>query len=222
MNNKPFNAIVYKIKCKLPEMKCCYIGSTINIQRRSYEHKTASRSPRKKSYNLPLYQAVRNSPNEWNDWYIQILAEVRVCSYKELRAIERVYIENTENIFNHVIPNRTKEEYYENNKEKIRERKRRYHYKNRTEILKSRKKNYQENKEKIKAQVLQHYRANRNKILEVKRSEKREWFYGAITSRGSNIYKHLKTKLHYHCMKQFTKDLLQARASILPHLCHAD
>lgn len=126
-----------------------YIGSTTQrLSKRKSEHK--------KKNHMCMSKEIINEP----DCDI-ILIEKYPCECKEeLHSRERYWIENTECI-NKIIPLRTKKEYYEDNKEKIKAQAKEYREHNRDKINKINKEKYkayyQENKDKIKARRKAYY-----------------------------------------------------------------
>lgn len=79
-----------------------------------------------------------------------ILVEKYPCNDKiELKARERWYIENND-CLNKNVPNRTLKEYYQDNREKIKEQMKEYYKENKEKVLKRQNEYNQDNKEKIK------------------------------------------------------------------------
>ena len=97
------------------------------------------------------------------------LLELFPCNSKdELHARERYHIENNECV-NKVIPNRTRKEYYEANKDKIKEEKKLYYEVNKDKIKEYKEQYNKANKDKINEQMKLRYEANKDKILEQKK-----------------------------------------------------
>jgi len=146
------NSKIYKIiNDALPEL--VYYGSTANtLTKRFTQHKTKSNTCSSKQ----LFDC---------DVKPQIfLVESFPCNSKdELKAKERWYIENNECV-NKQIPNRTKKEYRQDNKEQILEKWKQYRQDNK-EIISKQTKQYQlDNKEKIKDYKSQHYIDNKEEV----------------------------------------------------------
>ena len=128
------------------------------------------------------------------DYSYSLVEEVECDSKLILHQRERYYIENND-CLNKCIPTRTKQEYREANKEKIKENKKQYSEANK-EKIKEYKKEYKEaNKEKIKEKDKLYREANKEKI-----KEKIECECGCITSKN-NMYRHKKTKKHLDNLK---------------------
>jgi hypothetical protein len=93
-----------------------------------------------------------------------VLVENFPCNSKEeLQSRERWYIENN-NCINKAIPMRTKKEYYNNNKDRIKKYYKEY-YKTNKDIVKE---NYEANKEKKK----EYYKTNKEKIKKYYKNNK--------------------------------------------------
>lgn len=114
--NKYHNGKIYTIRSHLTDKY--YIGSTINkLYKRQWEHK--------KKYNRwlknnNLYYLTSFEIYKYNDAYIELLEEFKCENKMELTKREGELIrEFKNNIVNIVIPNRTKKEYYEDNKDKL-------------------------------------------------------------------------------------------------------
>ena len=115
-----------------------------------------------------------------------ILVEEYPCDNKEqLHARERYHIENNPCV-NKYIPGRTKSEYREANKEKIKEQKQRY---------------YEANDVKLKAQQQGYYEANKDKKKEYQQTNKLKLNKKFVCACGGkytyqNLSQHSKTQRH--------------------------
>jgi len=131
-----------------------YIGSTTQILcKRLYQHKT--------KMNCTSKILFENS----NNVFITLLESVTATNKQELHAIERRYIENFDCV-NKQIPTRTKQEYYQDNRDVIAEKTRIYQQKNKEKISEQYQLYYQDNKEKISEQQQEYYQDNKEKIIE--------------------------------------------------------
>jgi len=126
MENKYQEGKIYKIVCNITGE--IYIGSTINkyLSNRILNHK----------YNPT---SVSRNIIERGDYKIELIKNYPCNSKKELEEEESKYIRENECI-NIVIPNRTKKEWYEDNKKKLLEKQKKYTEDNREEINKKQKK----------------------------------------------------------------------------------
>jgi len=140
------NAIIYKLKHNEDyEDLNIYIGSTSNFKNRKYQHKTNCNNENRKHYSSKVYEYIRNNGG-WDDWVMIPIEQYSCNSKKELEIKERYYIDLLRPTLNKQIPTRTLKEWYENNKEKIKEQCKEYR-----EANKEKTKQYREaNKEKIK------------------------------------------------------------------------
>jgi hypothetical protein len=159
------NGKIYKLVCNITGL--IYIGSTAEIllSNRLAKHRTDYRKHLNGKYHyITSFKILEN------DNYEIILLENFPCNNRyELKARERFYIESL-NCVNKCIPNRTKKEYYDDNKEQILEQKKKYYNNNKQKILEYQKeydKQYYEiNKDKIIKQKKQYYEKNREHIKE--------------------------------------------------------
>jgi len=126
--------IIYIIKCKDKNIKDCYIGSTTNLKQRIKSHKKCENDNRK------VYQFIRNNGN-FDNFYFEILEDdIEFNNKKELYKIEKYYIDEFKSNLNMYSAYKSKEDhkeykkqyykvnknYYNNNKEKIKEQAKRY------------------------------------------------------------------------------------------------
>jgi hypothetical protein len=159
MDNKYNRSRIYKLVSKDLSHDKVYIGSTYqDLRVRLAEHKANYKKwlndNKKYMTSVELFK----------------LGEVDIielekfpCSDKsELHSRERFYIESMDCV-NKVIPNRTKKEYYHDNKDKIKE----YYHDNKDKIKNKVKEYYHDNKDKIK----EYYHDNKDKINEQKKEK---------------------------------------------------
>ena len=143
------NSKIYRLVCS--ETGNQYIGSTTqSLSQRKSGHKIKTNICTSKSLINPEIFLIENCP----------------CNSKEeLHKIERIYIENNECV-NKFIPTRTKKEYYQDNKEYMIERVRKWN-KNNKESRVIYKKEYRKlNIEKIKNNDKEYYNKNKDKLKE--------------------------------------------------------
>jgi hypothetical protein len=102
------NGKIYKIVCN--ETNEVYYGSTIlSLKDRIIKHKCSLKCESRQIINR-------------NNYYYELIEDYSCNNRKELETRERWYIENNKCI-NKIIPTRTLKEYYQENKEKILEKK---------------------------------------------------------------------------------------------------
>ncbi len=163
-----------------------YYGSTIRpIEKRFNDHKSRARLENNCS-SKRLFQ-------EGDDVTCEVVEYVDCLDKETLHKRERYYIENFDCV-NKLIPNRTKAEYYQDNKETKKEYANEYYHNNKERKQQYHYENYQNNKDKIK----EYQKDNEEKIRE-RRSQRIQCECGKIVSR-CNIAVHRKTKRHQDLM----------------------
>ena len=114
---------VYKYYCKDSSVHDFYIGSTIDFKRRRWEHRANAKCEKiTKKNRFKLYDCIKLHGGK-NNWEFEMLLKGKFTSIKELKKQEGQFIKLLKPSLNMVIPNRTKKEYYEDNKDKILKRK---------------------------------------------------------------------------------------------------
>jgi hypothetical protein len=141
-----------------------------------------------------------------------VLVEYYPCNSKiELKARERWYIENNDCV-NKYIPNRTKKEwrednkdkikdYYQTNKDKIKEQNKEWREDNKEYI----KKYYQTNKDKIKEQIKEWKQDNKDKMKEYKKKYRKLTFQCLCDGEQHNLNnktKHFRSQYHINNLKE--------------------
>jgi len=200
MFNNTIFGVIYLIKHKTCDDKKVYIGSTINLKQRIWQHKKACNNEKYKEYNYNLYKYIRD--NDGINMYEFIILECYVCNFKyELYDREDDYIQmydNNLNTFRAYLTGREIKEinkkYREDNKDKESMRKKKYRDDNKEKESMRLKKYRDENKEKIKDMNKKYYDENKEKIKE-KFSEKITCECGSIVRKG-DISKHRKSLKH--------------------------
>jgi hypothetical protein len=164
--------IIYMIKCKDKKIKDCYIGSTTNLELRKQRHEYDCMDSQ-----LKVYQFIKANGN-FNNFEFEILEDnIEFNNRKELNSIERYYIEEFKSSLNSQIPTRTKKEYNEDNKDKIKkqlkeyriqhkDKIKEYHQNNKERLTKYNIQYRKENKEELKKNKKLYYQNNKDKILE--------------------------------------------------------
>lgn len=137
------NSSVYKLlKQDDYDNKNIYIGSTTNFKVRKNNHKTCCNNDNAKSYNLKVYQFIRDNGG-WTEWTMIQLEAFPCETKKELQNRERYWIEQLKPVLNIEIPTKTlteyNKEYRDNNKEKLVENYNIYYDKNKEVILEKKK-----------------------------------------------------------------------------------
>jgi len=108
------NYFVYKLFN--PDYPEFYIGSTKDIKQRKRQHKFCCNNTSSHRHNLKLYQYIREHGG-YSSWKYEILEHITTSINKyELHDLERKAIQDMKPSLNCIIPNRTDNEYYEDNK----------------------------------------------------------------------------------------------------------
>lgn len=142
------HSLIYKIQCKNKDNNQIYIGSTSNIQRRIYCHKSSCKSITGKKYNLKIYKYIRDNGG-WDSFEFVILEAKNFETKYNLHLQERFWIEQLQSTLNIQLPTRNSREYYQKNRIQINIKKRKYHFLNKEKLNKLNNIYYQKNKEKI-------------------------------------------------------------------------
>jgi len=139
-----------------------YIGSTTQpLSKRLYHHKTHykkylnGKSPFITSYDILQYE----------DAYIELLEEYPCENREQLCKREGELIRGG-NCVNKRIEARTKQEYYEQNKDKLLQQGKEYQEQNKDKIKEYIKEYQEQNKDKILQQKKEYYQQNKDKILQ--------------------------------------------------------
>lgn len=148
------NGKIYKMWSPQGTDEEVYYGSTCNDLRfRKSSHKNTNVCSSKILF------------EKYDDVRIELVEEYSCNNKAELNKREGHYIREN-NCLNKIIPDRTLKEYYENNKQKIAEKKREYYKNNKQKITEKKNEWRERNKEKILEQQRERYRKNREKINE--------------------------------------------------------
>ena len=103
-----------------------YVGHTTNFTKRKTGHKNACINENNKAYNYKVYQKIREFGG-WENWTMVEIEKYPCNDFHEASARERFWYEELNADLNSVIPHRGlkeySDEYYENNKNIIREKK---------------------------------------------------------------------------------------------------
>lgn len=198
MGSKGF---VYKLCIKDGSLDDCYIGSTTNIKVRKNTHKCNCNNKNRPAYNFKVYRFIRDNGG-FDNWTIHRLEQVEFIDKIDLYKRERYWIETLKPSLNSQLPNRTKKEYNEKNKEKMKEYNKKYHKENKDYLIQKAKEYYEQNKDNKKEYDKIYREDNKNKIKEYnkkyykeKMSQKVKCDCGILISRHS-LYLHKKSQKH--------------------------
>ena len=131
------NTVIYKICCKNTDITDIYVGHTTNIKNRIRHHKNRYNNPKDNHYHLKVYKFIRNNGG-WDNWNIIVLEEYPCNSRSDAIIRERELYETLKATLNTNYPQRTDEEYRNNNKEYKNDKAKIYYNENKKEITEKR------------------------------------------------------------------------------------
>ena len=187
------NTIIYKICCKDINITDTYVGHTTNFDKRKCQHKYSCNNENSKSFNYYVYQFIRNNGG-WNNWSMIEIEKYSCNDAHEAEARERHWLETLGATLNTLIPARTPQEYYHENREILNEYQKEYYHENREQISEYQKKYRKANKEILSEKLKEHYQKNKDRINE-KNKEKITCECGCELTKG-NLTRHRKSKQH--------------------------
>ena len=181
----------------------CYVGSSKDLKKRLQKHKSNCHNEKNRGYNIKVYKSIREVG--WDNIDIMIIDEIIYNSRNEAFDMETKYMLMFDAKLNSCYPKRTKEEYYEANKEKISERDRKYRESKLEMIREKSKKYYDENRDKALNQ-------KKNIIKQIKKKN---------LKKGNNIMKQIKKK-YWKALKNIVKPIkkkcLKRVENIMKHI----
>ena len=154
----------YKLVCKDLSITDCYVGHTTEWTKRKSDHKLRCSKPNNRCYNLPVYKFMRENGG-WENWEMIWIKTLKCENAMEARSEERKYKEELNATLNGNVPSRTREEYREANKDRIKE----YRDAHKEETKEYMKEYQQCNKDKLKQYHKDYREENRDKLLEGKK-----------------------------------------------------
>jgi len=147
--------VIYHFVCKDEMVKCSYVGSTTNFNKRKGNHKTDCCCETSRHYHLKVYQTIRDNGG-WDNWDMKPLEEF-ACENKIQQVIrEQYWIDKLKPEMNCKVAYREGTEsekqkaYYEENQEHIKEYKKEWYESNKEHINERTKLYYNDNYDKIK------------------------------------------------------------------------
>ena len=176
---------VYKLVCKNVDATEVYVGSSTSLRNRRACHKSACNNQNDKSYNLPVYQYIRENGG-WANWDLLPIERVEFDFKFELHDRERHHMETLHATLNSHVPNRTQAEYNQDHREKLKQKQKQYRQDHREEIQQKKKQYYQDNVEKKK----QYYQTRKQTL-----NQKHECPCGGKYTH-QNKAQHLKSECH--------------------------
>lgn len=126
------NTVIYKIVSNDLTITFTYVGHTTDFTKRKNKHKTDCNNSNSKSYNLKLYETIRESGG-WDNWTMVLIENYKCNSGEEARKKERYWYEFYNADLNMRSPfisdeervernNKQKKKYYTENVDKINEK----------------------------------------------------------------------------------------------------
>ena len=140
--------IMYKLVCKDVNIKDCYVGYTTDFKSRKRGHKKSSKNPSYKQYDYYVYQFIREHGN-WENWSMIEIEKYPCNNANEATKQERVWIETLQSTLNCYIPSRTRQEWIEDNKEKLTTQRKEFYEENKDQVLQRNAKYYEAHKDII-------------------------------------------------------------------------
>lgn len=86
------NTIVYKIVCKDPTIKDCYVGHTTDFIKRKARHKYACYDETNSKYNFKVYRFIRDNGG-WDNFNMVLVEKYKCADRLEAGQKEREHIE---------------------------------------------------------------------------------------------------------------------------------
>ncbi len=166
---------IYKLCCNNPEIKEIYIGSTTNFRQRKCGHKSCCNNINDKHYNVYVYQFIRDNGG-WDNWDMVLIEKYAATDKRDLHTKERHWIETLGSNLNKIIPTRTDQEYYQNNKESIKDHVKQYSVKNKDKIKQRSKIYFENNRDQIKLYKKKYNEKNKESINEKGRQHRANQF----------------------------------------------
>ena len=146
--------VIYKLVCNNLDVTEIYVGHTSDFIRRKHCHKSNCHNENSNSYNLKVYDFIRENGG-WLNWNMIEIEKFPCNDSQEACKRERFLIENLRAMLNSYIPSRGKKEYqkeYEQaNIETIKERKKDWYQVNINTNREKRKDYNKQNAETLKA-----------------------------------------------------------------------
>ena len=147
------NTVIYKICCKDTDITDIYVGHTTNINDRIRCHKDNCNYPKNKKYHFKVYDFIRNNGG-WDNWNIIVLEEYPCNSYTDALIKERELYLSLKATLNTYYPQRTNEEYHNDNKEYYKVYIKQYRIDNKEKINEKSKQYRIDNIEKTKEKII--------------------------------------------------------------------
>jgi hypothetical protein len=195
------NTLIYKIVCNDLNVTDTYCGHTTNFNERKNSHKSVCNSENSPSYNLKVYKTIRENGG-FENWSMIQIEEFPCKNRREAGAREHFQYEILNSRMNSQVPNRSRKQHYEDNREALLLYNKQYKETNQEAISLYQKQHYEENREALLLYNKQYKETNQEAIsLYQKQYEKQNY----LCDCGRNIRhreksRHLKSKIHLKFM----------------------
>lgn len=112
MPKKPMDysrTVIYKLVCRDVTVTDTYVGSTTDLTKRRFAHKSRCHNPNNQTYTFKVYQFIRANGG-WDNWQVVLVERFPCTSWEERAARERHWVEVLGAGLNSINPFRTTEE----------------------------------------------------------------------------------------------------------------
>lgn len=187
---------IYKICCKDLSVKDIYIGSTCNFANRKCKHKSNCTNKNVRDYNFKVYKFIRDNGN-WDNWDMILIEEYSCENKKQKLQRERHWYEIFGPTLNNIYPERSHEEWYQDNKEHHAATNKKWRESNKESIAEKGKEYREKNKEKIAVKTKEYEQQNKEKIA-ARKKEKITCLCGSVfCKRYKPIHERSKKHIDY-------------------------
>lgn len=163
--------VIYKIVCNDLTIDEKYVGSTTNFRQRKSQHKNGCTNKNNKSYNLKLYDTIRNNGG-WENWTMIEIEKFPCIDGNQSRSRERFWFEELNCKLNGLVPNRSKKEHYQDNQLQCLQNKKEYYQKNLVKIKEYCKQYKEKNQEYFKEYHKKYRLENKEQIIKYRLENK--------------------------------------------------
>jgi hypothetical protein len=184
--------IIYRIVCKDPTIRECYVGSTTNFKNRKRTHKSNC-NIQTKDYNMNVYQFIRANGGWYNFDMIEIEKYNAIDKLSQSKR-ERYWLEFYQSTLNMRIPSQTQNDWTEINREHILEYRKNYYDKNKEEILEHNKIYRENNRENAKEYAKEYYNEHKEQKCEYSKNDYKNNFE-KYAKKSKKYYNENKEKL---------------------------
>jgi len=195
---------IYKIVCKDPKIKDCYVGSTCNWIRRKSQHKHAVNFESNKGHNEKKAIIIRENGG-WNNWEMVLIENFPCENDLQARSKEREWLEKLGATMNSCSPTISQEEkkqyiikYCEEHREELNAKSAKYNAEHREERNAYSAKYREEHREELNAKATKYYEEHREELNAkcIERSSKKMTCACGVEHCVGHKTNHLKSAKH--------------------------